>query len=50
LPPTHRNQYTECMKTASVQFRRSRQSHPGIESAIGALRRGNGLERCRDKT
>lgn len=50
LPPSHRNQYAERMKTASVRFHRSRQSHPGIESAIGALQRGNGLERCRDKT
>jgi len=50
LPPRHRNQYAECLKTASVQFHRSRQSHPGIESAIGALQSGNGLKRCRDKT
>ena len=50
LPPSHRNQYAECLKTASVVFHRSRQSHPGIESAIGALQSGNGLERCRDKT
>lgn len=50
LPPSHRNQYAECLKTASVMFHRSRQSHPGIESAIGALQSGNGLERCRDKT
>jgi hypothetical protein len=35
---------------ASVEFRRSRQSHPGIESAIGALQSGNGQERCRDKS
>jgi hypothetical protein len=50
LPPTHRNQYAQCMETASVQFHRSRQNHPGIESAVGALQRGNGLERCRDRT
>jgi hypothetical protein len=36
--------------TASVEFREARQSHPGIESAIGALESGNGLERCRDRT
>ncbi len=35
---------------ASVEFRRARQSHPGIESAIGALQSGNGQERCRDKS
>lgn len=37
-------------KTASVEFREARQSHPGIESAIGALQSGNGLDRCRDRT
>jgi hypothetical protein len=33
---------------ASVEFREARQRHPGIESAIGALQAGNGLNRCRD--
>jgi len=50
LPPSHRNQYAEWMKKATVQFRQARQSHPGVESAIGALQSGNGLKRCRDKT
>jgi transposase, IS5 family len=36
--------------TASVEFRNARQSHPGIESAIGALQSGNGLKRCRDRS
>ncbi len=35
---------------ATVEFRQARQSHPGIESAIGALQAGNGQERCRDKS
>jgi transposase, IS5 family len=35
---------------ATVEFRQARQSHPGIESAIGALQSGNGQERCRDKS
>ena len=35
---------------ASVEFREARQSHPGVESAIGALQSGNGQERCRDKS
>ena len=35
---------------ATVEFRQSRQNHPGIESAIGALQAGNGQERCRDKS
>jgi hypothetical protein len=37
-------------RKATVRFRASRQRHPGIESAIGALQAGNGLERCRDRT
>jgi transposase, IS5 family len=35
---------------ASVSFRRARQHHPGVESAIGALQSGNGLKRCRDRS
>jgi len=34
----------------TVEFRQGRQSHPGVESAIGALQSGNGQERCRDKS
>jgi transposase, IS5 family len=34
----------------SVEFRQARQSHPGVESAIGALQSGNGQQRCRDKS
>ena len=34
----------------SVEFRQSRQRHPGVESVIGALQSGNGQERCRDKS
>jgi transposase, IS5 family len=37
-------------KEGTVAFRKARQNHPGIESAIGAMESGNGLERCRDKT
>ena len=37
-------------KEGTVAFRKARQSHPGVESAIGAMQAGNGLERCRDKT
>ena len=50
LPPRHRNQYADCIENATIQFRNSRQSHAGVESAIGALQCGNGLKRCRDKT
>ena len=50
LPPKNPQQFAEYMAKASVEFHRSRQRHPGIESAIGALQSGNGLKRCRDRT
>jgi transposase, IS5 family len=50
LPVCGVHQAAQQEKTASVEFREARQSHPGIESAIGALQSGNGLERCRDRT
>jgi IS5 family transposase len=50
LPMPGVHQAAQQEKTASVEFREARQSHPGIESAIGALQSGNGLERCRDRT
>jgi transposase, IS5 family len=37
-------------KEGTVAFRKARQNHPGIESAIGALQSGNGQKRCRDKS
>ena len=46
LPPTGKKGAT----TPSIKFRAARQRHPGVESAIGALQSGNGLERCRDRT
>ena len=36
--------------TASIKFHQARRRHAGVESAIGALQNGNGLERCRDRT
>ena len=50
VPPRHPKLYAERLATASVEFHRLRQRHPGIESAIGALQSGNGLKRCRDHT
>ena len=50
LPPHHRNQYAEWLKSASVRMHNSRKHHSGIESAIGSFQRGNGMKRCRDKT
>lgn len=35
---------------ATIAFRQARQRHSGVESAIGALQAGNGLERSRDRT
>ena len=37
-------------REATVGYRRARRRHAGVESAIGALQSGNGLERCRDRT
>jgi transposase, IS5 family len=48
LPKPGSVQSVEQDKEATVEFRRSRQRHPGIESAIHALQSGNGLGRCRD--
>lgn len=50
LPMSGAHQAAQQERTASVEFRQARQSHPGIESAIGALQSGTGLERCRDRT
>jgi hypothetical protein len=50
LPPRHPQQYAERLANGSVEFRRLRQRHPGIESAIGALQSGNGLKRSRDRS
>ncbi|MBI3463322.1 MAG: hypothetical protein HY000_09720 [Planctomycetes bacterium] len=33
-----------------MRFRQTRRRHAGVESAIGALQTGNGLERCRDRS
>lgn len=50
LPMPGAKQAATQEKTASVEFREARQSHPGVESAIGALQSGNALKRCRDRT
>ncbi len=49
LPPRHRNQYAQWLSEASVRIHDSRKRHSGIESAIGAFQRGNGMKRCRDQ-
>jgi transposase, IS5 family len=50
IPKKGRDSGRKQQEEASVEFREARQSHPGIESAIGALQAGNGQERCRDKS
>ena len=50
LPKFGGKQYVAQMKNGTVRFRQARQRHPGVESAIGALQFGNGLERCRDRS
>ena len=48
--PRHPGQYAERLKAGTVKFHQTRLRHSGIESAIGALQRGNGLRRCRDRS
>lgn len=36
-------------KEGTVAFRQARQHHPGVESVIGALQKGNGLKRSRNR-
>jgi transposase, IS5 family len=48
--PRHPGQYAERLKQGSVKFHRIRLRHSGVESAIGAMQRGNGLKRCRDRS
>lgn len=48
--PRHPGQYAERLKHGSVKFHQTRLRHSGVESAIGAMQRGNGLKRCRDRS
>jgi transposase, IS5 family len=50
VPATGRIQAERQERRATVEFRRARRRHAGIESAIGALQSGNGLDRCRDRS
>ena len=50
LPMPGKNQAKQQEEQATIEFHQSRQRHPGIEAAIGALQSGNGLARCRDRT
>ena len=48
--PRHPGQYAERLKKGTVKFHQTRLRHSGVESAIGAMQRGNGLKRCRDRS
>jgi len=50
LPKPGAKQAAAQAAQATLSFRAARQRHPGVESAIGALQAGNGLERCRDRS
>jgi IS5 family transposase len=50
LPMRGSQQAQQQDEQATIEFRRARQRHPGIESAIHALQSGNGLVRCRDRS
>jgi len=50
LPKKGWRQGAEQAQQADEEFRTARRLHSGVESAIGALMRGNGLDRCRDRT
>lgn len=50
LPKPGVKQASEQSRAATVTFRAARQHHAGVESAIGALQSGNGLDRSRDRT
>jgi transposase, IS5 family len=45
-----KKQSAEQAQQATISFRHARQRHAGVESAIGALQAGNGLERSRDRS
>lgn len=49
LPKPGAKQSVEQETAATIQFHQSRRRHSGVESAIGAMQSGNGLERCRDR-
>jgi len=50
LPKPGAKQAAEQAEQATTSFRRARQRHAGVESAVGALQAGNGLERSRDRS
>lgn len=50
LPKPGAKQSVVQLANADDEFLQAQQNHPGVESAIGALQSGNGMERCRDRS
>jgi transposase, IS5 family len=50
LPKPGAKQAEAQAAAATLEWRAARRRHPGVESAVGALQAGNGLERCRDRS
>ena len=50
LGPRHPSKFAEHLSNESDAEQVLRHNHSGIESAIGGLQRGNGLQRCRDRS
>lgn len=50
LPKPGAKQSVVQLADADEEFLAAQKSHPGVESAIGALQRGNSLKRCRDRS
>lgn len=48
--PRDPGQYAARLEQGTVKFHQTRLHHSGVESAIGAMQRGNGLKRCRDRS
>jgi hypothetical protein len=50
LPKPGAKQSVVQLANADDEFLAAQQNHPGVESAIGALQSGNGMEQCRDRS
>lgn len=50
LPKPGAKQSVVQLTNADGEFQDAQQNHPGVESAIGALQSGNGMQRCRDRS
>ena len=50
LPKPGAKQSKVQLADADDEFLDAQQNHPGVESAIGALQSGNGMQRCRDRS